>query len=98
LSFSDPDRAELKAGAQERSSLWFGRDVVGGDRFCVLRWVGKLWSGRVDGKSHEGVGVCEIQHVWCLGDGLMVGFGAVCCHKNHVNYDLADERIMRVSG
>ena len=63
MSFSDPDRAELKAGTQERSSLWFGRDIVGGDRFCVLRWVGKLWGGSVDSESHEGVGVYKIEHV-----------------------------------
>lgn len=63
MSFSDPDRAELKAGARERSSLWFGRDGVEGDGLGVLRSIGKLWGGSVDSESHEGVGVCEIEHV-----------------------------------
>jgi hypothetical protein len=63
LSFSDPDWAELKAGARERSCLWFGMDGVWGNGLDVLRWVGKLWGGSVDGESHEGVGVCKIEHV-----------------------------------
>jgi hypothetical protein len=63
LSFSDPDRAELEAWARERSCLWFGGDGVWGNGLGVLRWIYRLWSGRVDGKSREGVGVCEIEHV-----------------------------------
>jgi hypothetical protein len=63
LSFSEPDWAELKAWARERSCLWLSRDGVWGNVFGVLRWVYRLWSGRFDGESHEGISVCEIEHV-----------------------------------
>ena len=39
------------------------RDVVRGDRVGVFHGVGRLWGGGVDGESHEGIGVCEIEHV-----------------------------------
>jgi hypothetical protein len=63
LSFSDPDGAELETRARERSCLWL-RDVVWRDRSGVsLSEVDVLCSRRVDSESHEGVGVCEIEHL-----------------------------------
>jgi len=63
LSFPHPDWAELESGARDRSRLWLDRGAVWGDGSGILRRIAGLWGGRVDGESHECVGVCEIEHV-----------------------------------
>ena len=63
MSFSRPDWAESEAGAGADSRLLLGRGAVWGDGSGILRRVAGLWGGRVDGESHECIGVCEIEHV-----------------------------------
>jgi len=63
LSFPQPDWAELESGVRERSRLWLNRGAVWGDGSGILRRVAGLWGERVNGESHESIGVCEIEHV-----------------------------------